>query len=451
MVSTGDQDQLELPLSLAELSEALHLMPTNKYLGMDGLTMEFYSLFWDILSPDLVTIWAESLKSRHGLQVIMKAISLWLGSVLADVIHPDQTYTVLGRTIFDILYLVLDLLELGCRDGLLFAFLSLDQEVVFIRMDHGYLLGTLQAFGFGSQFVGFLQVLYAEVECLVRLNWTLTELDLGDLVWVEVCQAVYSAASSTRVNCVKSSGLVVGDEWQETHTDTAAKASWQLEWGDRLYFRHFTVHTAGVATLFSPYLRPGVLGFAKVVLGRLLHLLVRMEELVNLVNVYTPSSGPERLRFYQQASAFLSSLDPHECLVLGGDFNTTFKQRDCSGIEQCPAAANVLQEIVNCHSLVDIWLDHHPDDVSTVTFVQVEAHQLRHSRLDCIYLSHCHLSRTASSSIRPALFSNHHLATMMSSLWKEGPGPAYWHFNNSLVEDVGFVVSFQEFWLAWWW
>ncbi|CAM4634404.1 unnamed protein product [Lepidochelys olivacea] len=27
--------------------------------------------------------------------------------------------------------------------------------------------------------------------------------------------------------------------------------------------------------------------------------------------------------------------------------------------------------------------------------------------------------------------------------------PAYWHFNNSLLEDVGFVASFREFWLAW--
>ncbi|KAG6936057.1 hypothetical protein G0U57_013571, partial [Chelydra serpentina] len=38
--------------------------------------------------------------------------------------------------------------------------------------------------------------------------------DPGDLVWVEACQTMYSAASSTRVNWVKSSGLVVGDGWQ---------------------------------------------------------------------------------------------------------------------------------------------------------------------------------------------------------------------------------------------
>ncbi|CAM2111076.1 unnamed protein product [Caretta caretta] len=208
MVTVGDRDRLEIPLTLAEFSEALRHMPTNKSPGMDGLTVESYCVFWDILSPDLVTVWAEPLQSgvlplscRRAVltllpkkgdlrdlrnwrpvsllstdyKVVAKAISLRLGSLLADVIHPDQTYTGPGRTIFDNLYLVRDLLELGCRDSLLFALLSLDQEKAFNRVDHGYLLSTLRAFGFGPQFVGFLQELYASAECLVRLNWTLTE------------------------------------------------------------------------------------------------------------------------------------------------------------------------------------------------------------------------------------------------------------------------------------
>ncbi|CAM2098481.1 unnamed protein product [Caretta caretta] len=38
--------------------------------------------------------------------------------------------------------------------------------------------------------------------------------DPGDLAWVEACQAIYSAASSARVNWVKSSGLAMGD-WRQ--------------------------------------------------------------------------------------------------------------------------------------------------------------------------------------------------------------------------------------------
>ncbi|CAM2118435.1 unnamed protein product [Caretta caretta] len=55
MVSTGDRDRLELLLTLAKFSEALCRMPTNKSPGMDGMTVEFYRVFWDVLSPDLVT------------------------------------------------------------------------------------------------------------------------------------------------------------------------------------------------------------------------------------------------------------------------------------------------------------------------------------------------------------------------------------------------------------
>ncbi|CAM2106393.1 unnamed protein product [Caretta caretta] len=174
--SAGDRDRLELTLSLAELSEALCHMPTNKSPGMDELTVEFYRVVCDVLGPDLIIVWAESLHSRvlplscrramfallpkkgdlHDLwnwcpisllsmdyKVIVKAISLQLESMLADVVHPNQTYTVPGRTIFDNLYLVRDLLELGRRDDLSFALLSLDQEKTFNRVDHGYLLGTL--------------------------------------------------------------------------------------------------------------------------------------------------------------------------------------------------------------------------------------------------------------------------------------------------------------------
>ncbi|CAM2099897.1 unnamed protein product [Caretta caretta] len=157
----------------------------------------------------------------------------------------------------------------------------------------------------------------------------------------------------------------------------------------------------------------------------------------------------KRLQFYHWVSAFLGTLDSHECLVLGGDFNTTLKEQDRSGTEQSPAAADTLREIVEHHSLVDIWRDHHPDDTSTFTFVRVEAHRSSHSPLDCIYLSRFHLSRAHSSSIRLAPFSDRHLATVTASLYAERPGPAYWHFNSSLLEDEGFVTSFQEFWLAW--
>ncbi|CAM2120306.1 unnamed protein product [Caretta caretta] len=79
MVSAGDRNRLELPLTLAEFLEALHRRPTNKSRGMDGLTVEFYRVFWNVLGPDLVTIWAESLQSRPDLHCSWLQ-SVWSGS-----------------------------------------------------------------------------------------------------------------------------------------------------------------------------------------------------------------------------------------------------------------------------------------------------------------------------------------------------------------------------------
>ncbi|CAM2114198.1 unnamed protein product [Caretta caretta] len=228
---------------------------------------------------------------------------------------------------------------------------------------------------------------------------------------------------------------------QETHTDLAAEDRWRLESGDGVYFSHFATWQAGVATLFSPNLWPEVLGVTEAMLGHLLHLRVIMEGLVvNLVNIYAPQMSSRRPQFCQQVFDFLGTLDSHE---------STLEERDRSGAEPSPAAANILQGIVEHHSLVDVWRDHHPDDTSTFTFVRVEAHRSHHSQLDCIYLSCFHLSQAHSSAIRPAPFSDHHLVTVTVSLHAERPGPAYWHFNNSLLEDESFVMSFREFWLAW--
>ncbi|CAM4646503.1 unnamed protein product [Lepidochelys kempii] len=157
----------------------------------------------------------------------------------------------------------------------------------------GTLLSTLQAFGFGPECVGFLRVLYTSAECLVKLNWTLTEpvsfgrgvrqgcplsgqlytlaiepflcllhrrlkglvlrelelqlvllayaddvllmiQDPGNLMRVEACQAIYSAASSTRVNWVKSSGLAVGD-WRQVGSLPPALQTIRWSAGPLLY------------------------------------------------------------------------------------------------------------------------------------------------------------------------------------------------------------------------
>ncbi|CAM2118849.1 unnamed protein product [Caretta caretta] len=104
-------------------------------------------------------------------KVIAKAILLRLESVLVDVVHPTRpapSQAMLSSTIFI-------WSGTSLREGV--GMVCHLPSCPLTRRQGGTRLspGHLWAFGFRPQFVGFLQVLYASVECLVRLNWTLTK------------------------------------------------------------------------------------------------------------------------------------------------------------------------------------------------------------------------------------------------------------------------------------
>ncbi|KAI3363915.1 hypothetical protein L3Q82_001510 [Scortum barcoo] len=62
-VSTETSSQLEEPLQLREVQAALQSMQGRRAPGIDGLTVEFYKAFWEILSTDILDVFNESLAS----------------------------------------------------------------------------------------------------------------------------------------------------------------------------------------------------------------------------------------------------------------------------------------------------------------------------------------------------------------------------------------------------
>ena len=70
--SESEEASCEGPLTLAEASEALQRFNRNKSQGADGLTVEFYSQFWDKLGERLVSVFNQGL-ARGELPESMKA------------------------------------------------------------------------------------------------------------------------------------------------------------------------------------------------------------------------------------------------------------------------------------------------------------------------------------------------------------------------------------------
>ncbi|KAI3373021.1 hypothetical protein L3Q82_023456, partial [Scortum barcoo] len=93
------------PLSTQELHAALQSMQGRKAPGIDGLTVEFYKAFWDILAGDLLEVFNESLASgllplscRRAVITILpkKVLANRLKRAMEQIIHRDQTYCVPG-------------------------------------------------------------------------------------------------------------------------------------------------------------------------------------------------------------------------------------------------------------------------------------------------------------------------------------------------------------------
>ena len=93
-------------------------------------------------------------------KICSKALAIRLSKVLSSIIHPDQTCSVPGRSIFDNLILLRDVLDYVNVTNEPGTLLNLDQEKAFDRVDRHFLLNTLSHFGFGETFYGWIPLLY---------------------------------------------------------------------------------------------------------------------------------------------------------------------------------------------------------------------------------------------------------------------------------------------------
>lgn len=133
-VSEETNRELESPVTLHELKDALGSTKTDKGPGIDGLTVEFYKAFLETLGSDLLKVFNESLAQgspplscRTAVITLLPKkgdlieIKIWLPvsllcteykifskvpanhlrEVMDHIIHQDLSYCVPGRTIPD--------------------------------------------------------------------------------------------------------------------------------------------------------------------------------------------------------------------------------------------------------------------------------------------------------------------------------------------------------------
>ena len=195
-------------MTIDKISFAVKNMNTNKSPGPDGLTVEFYRKFWDILAPHLVLVFnscfqagemCESMKTSNtrviykkgdrkslknwrpisllnvDYKICSKAISIRLSKVLEFIVDPDQTCSVPGRKISVNLHTLRDILDYLDRTGEAGILVSLDQEKAFDRVNRSFLQSLLTRFGFGPSFRNWINTFYKGANMRVIVNEWLTE------------------------------------------------------------------------------------------------------------------------------------------------------------------------------------------------------------------------------------------------------------------------------------
>ena len=178
-------------------------MKTNKSPGLDGLTVEFYRTFWDIISELLIDSYNEAFRdgslsdSRNFVlmslifkkndrsdiknyrpislanidyKILAFVLANRLQNVLSKLISHDQTGYVKGRFIGFNIRKTLDIinyLEKHNKTGLL---LLLNFEKAFDTIEWDFILKTLDHYKFGEEFIRWIMLLYSSPSAIFKNN-----------------------------------------------------------------------------------------------------------------------------------------------------------------------------------------------------------------------------------------------------------------------------------------
>lgn len=203
-ISKEDKAQLEEPLSLEELNNAIKSMQTSKAPGPDGYSSEFYKAFSDLLSPVLLDVFNESFSANTlpatfyqacislllkqdrdpldpgsyrplsllnvDTKILAKTLATRLDRVLPTIISQDQTGFIRNRLLFSNLRRLYNIIYTPSPSSCPEVLLSLDAEKAFDRIEWDFLFSALDRFGFGKKFISWVSLLYVSPSASVQTN-----------------------------------------------------------------------------------------------------------------------------------------------------------------------------------------------------------------------------------------------------------------------------------------
>ena len=203
-LSNEDALVCEGRLTVEECLKSLYSFQNNKSPGIDGLSIEFYKAFWDILGVLLVdsvncsydqtelsntqkqaTITLLEKKDKDKRQISnwrpislinvdvkigSKAVALRIQAVLPKSIHHNQDAFIKGGSITDVITAIEDVLENTERYGINGKMIAVGFQKAFDSVNKRFLHRALYAFNFSPSFIQWIYTFYQNISRCVLNN-----------------------------------------------------------------------------------------------------------------------------------------------------------------------------------------------------------------------------------------------------------------------------------------
>ena len=201
-LSDAQRTLLDKPLTVEEMMEAVSAFPNCKAPGEDGLPMEVYKQYSEVLLPLLLKVFNNARERgtlppsmtkanivlllkpgkdpvdpgayrpisllQSDIKILAKVLAIRLNGVITSIVHGDQAGFMPNKsTAVNLRRLFLNMQaradNMGSR-----ALLSLDATKAFDSIDWNYLWTVLQKFGFGPVYISWVRLLYSQPRAAIR-------------------------------------------------------------------------------------------------------------------------------------------------------------------------------------------------------------------------------------------------------------------------------------------
>ena len=203
------KNNMEGPITEAELLLSLKNTANGKAPGIDGLPADFYKVFWNDIKKYLLdsyntsySIGRMSLTQKQGIiclipkkdkdikllknwrpltllnadyKILAKTIGNRIKTNMKDIIHSDQTGFLKGRYIGENIIRLLDIMEYTEAEDIPALLIALDFEKAYDSVEWLYLHKVLEVFNFGNTIINWIKVCYQDILSYVTNNGWISE------------------------------------------------------------------------------------------------------------------------------------------------------------------------------------------------------------------------------------------------------------------------------------